>query len=52
MSELWTEKYRPNTLSGIVGQNDFVLDAEHWIVKNNMPNVILYGVAGTTVGLL
>jgi len=47
MSELWTEKYRPTTLSGIVGQSDFVLDAEHWVVNRNMPNVILYGVAGT-----
>ena len=47
MSELWTEKYRPTTLSGIVGQSDFVLDAEHWVVNRNITNIILYGVAGT-----
>jgi len=47
MSELWTEKYRPSTLSGIVGQMSFVLDAEHWVTECNMPNVLFYGVAGT-----
>ena len=37
---LWTEKYRPNKLKDIVGQTDFVLDAEHWVVNKNMPNVL------------
>mgnify|MGYP001250745774 CR=1 FL=1 len=46
-NELWVEKYRPTTLSGIVGQSNFVHDAEHWVLKKNMPNVILYGLAGT-----
>ena len=46
-NELWVEKYRPTTLSGIVGQSNFVHDAEHWVVNKNMPNVILYGLAGT-----
>ena len=44
---LWVEKYRPTTLSGIVGQSNFVHDAEHWVLNKNMPNVILYGLAGT-----
>ena len=46
MSELWTEKYRPTKLSGIIGQTNFVLDAEHWVLNKEMPNVLLYGVAG------
>tara|TARA_R110000851_G_scaffold137702_3_gene273745 strand:+ start:910 stop:1830 length:921 start_codon:yes stop_codon:yes gene_type:complete len=46
MSELWTEKYRPIKLSEIIGQTNFVLDAEHWVVNKEMPNVLLYGVAG------
>jgi len=44
---LWTEKYRPNKLNEIVGQSNFVLDAESWVEKKEMPNVLLYGVAGT-----
>ena len=43
---LWTEKYRPNKLKDIVGQTDFVLDAEHWVVNKNMPNVLLFGPPG------
>ena len=46
MSELWTEKYRPTRLNEIIGQTNFVLDAEHWVVNKEMPNVLLYGVAG------
>ncbi len=44
---LWTEKYRPNKLNEIVGQSNFVLDAESWVEQNEMPNVLLYGIAGT-----
>ena len=46
MSELWTEKYRPTKLSDIIGQTNFVLDAEHWVANKEMPNILLYGVAG------
>tara|TARA_R110002020_G_scaffold106867_1_gene248435 strand:- start:4465 stop:5379 length:915 start_codon:yes stop_codon:yes gene_type:complete len=52
---LWTEKYRPNKLNEIVGQSNFVLDAESWVEQNEMPNVLLYGIAGTgktTAGLV
>ena len=52
---LWTEKYRPKKLNQIVGQLDFVLDAEHWVEKKEMPNVLLHGIAGTgktTAGLV
>ena len=43
---LWTEKYRPTKLNEVVGQLDFTLDAEHWVINNEMPNVLLYGRAG------
>ena len=43
---LWTEKYRPTKLMHVVGQPNFVLDAEHWVTNQEMPNVLLYGVAG------
>jgi len=41
---LWTEKYRPQELSQIIGQDGFVEDARHW--KEGMPNLLLYGQAG------
>jgi replication factor C small subunit len=47
MEMLWTEKYRPKTLRDIKGQEAFVMDAEVWVEEKNMPNVLLYGNAGT-----
>ena len=44
---LWTEKYRPNKIEDIVGQEHFVMDASSWIEEVNMPNVLLFGNAGT-----
>ena len=41
---LWTEKYRPQTLEEILGQDKFVSDAKHW--KEGMPNLLLYEEAG------
>lgn len=43
---LWTEKYRPSKLADIQGQRAFVIDAEHWVVNKEMPNILLYGIAG------
>ena len=44
---LWTEKYRPDRLSKIVGQTGFVMDAEKWVENpQDMMNVLLYGIAG------
>ena len=40
---LWTEKYRPSGLSGLKGQEHFVMDAENWVELQNMPNILLYG---------
>tara|TARA_B100001094_G_scaffold333280_1_gene410251 strand:- start:32886 stop:33812 length:927 start_codon:yes stop_codon:yes gene_type:complete len=46
MKMLWTEKYRPKRIADVVGQYNFTIDAESWVEQNNMPNVLLYGVAG------
>ena len=43
---LWTEKYRPNKLNEIIGQEHFTLDATGWIEEGNMPNILLYGNPG------
>lgn len=43
---LWTEKYRPEKLSDIMGQEHFVMDAKSWIEEKNMPNLLLYGNPG------
>ena len=43
---LWTEKYRPNKLTEIIGQEHFNLDAIGWIEERNMPNLLLYGNPG------
>jgi len=51
---LWTEKYRPNRISDIVGQHTFKMDAENWIEIRDMPNVLVFGPAGTgktTIGI-
>ena len=43
---LWTEKYRPNKLSEIIGQEHFTMDAKTWIEERNMPNLLLFGNPG------
>ena len=48
MKELWTEKYRPQTLDGYVfvdlNQRDLV---KHWIHSKNIPHLLFSGPAGT-----
>jgi replication factor C small subunit len=44
---LWVEKYRPNTLEGYLGNDDFISSLEEWINKNDFPNLLLYGPPGT-----
>jgi len=44
---LWVEKYRPDTLEGYLGNEDFITSLETWISKNDFPNLLLYGPAGT-----
>ncbi len=44
---LWTEKYRPSTLEGYIGNPIFRADLEKWIQEGTIPNIILSGKAGT-----
>ena len=44
---LWTEKYRPETVQQVMGNESFVEDAKSWIINNDIPNLLLYGPAGT-----
>ena len=44
---LWVEKYRPDTLEGYLGNEDFISSLETWISKNDFPNLLLYGPPGT-----
>ena len=44
---LWTEKYRPNTIKQIMGNGAFIEDAGTWIENRDIPNLLLYGPAGT-----
>jgi len=43
---LWTEKYRPQRIGDIVGQEHFTMDAQNWIEEKEMPNVLLYSKPG------
>ena len=44
---LWTEKYRPETIKQVMGNESFVSDAKSWIENNDIPNLLLHGPAGT-----
>lgn len=43
---LFTEKYRPTTLGGYIGNPIFRQDLEKWIESEQIPNIILSGIAG------
>jgi len=44
---LWVEKYRPDTLEGYLGNEEFISGLQEWIGKNDFPNLLLHGPAGT-----
>jgi len=44
---LWVEKYRPDTLEGYLGNEEFINSLQEWIDKNDFPNLLLHGPAGT-----
>jgi replication factor C small subunit len=44
---LFTEKYRPDTLEGYIGNDDFKSSLQQWIDSNDIPHLLLYGGAGT-----
>jgi replication factor C small subunit len=48
MKELWTEKYRPNTIDGYVFTDVSVKEqVEDWIKEGACPHLLLHGPAGT-----
>lgn len=44
---LWVEKYRPDALEGYLGNEEFITNLQEWISKNDFPNLLLHGTAGT-----
>ncbi len=47
MSEIWTEKYRPKTISEIKGQKTIVERAKSFVKKQNLPHLLFAGPPGT-----
>ncbi len=55
MSTIWTEKYRPQTFSEIVGQKEIVHKVSAFVKQKNMPHLLFTGPAGvgkTTMSLV
>lgn len=54
-SFIWTEKYRPQTFSEVIGQDDIVSRVRTLVEKNNLPHLLFAGPAGvgkTTLALV
>jgi len=47
MQEIWTEKYRPQKLSDVVGQRDIVERLSSYVRSKNLPHLMFAGPAGT-----
>jgi replication factor C small subunit len=47
MEEVWIEKYRPKSLSDIVGQKEIVERLQAYVQKKSMPHLLFTGRAGT-----
>lgn len=43
---LFTEKYRPDTLDGYIGNEDFISSLQQWIDTGDLPHLLLTGPAG------
>lgn len=46
-NSLWVEKWRPPTLDGYIGNDDFVLKLKKWLADGDIPHLLLSGKAGT-----
>ncbi len=47
MINIWTEKYRPVKLSGIIGESDNINRLESFVKEKNIPHLIFAGPPGT-----
>jgi DNA polymerase III delta prime subunit len=48
LSQLWVEKYRPQSIDGYVFNDSNTKDqVDHWISSGIFPHILLYGPAGT-----
>ncbi|MHB1811257.1 MAG: replication factor C small subunit [Thermoplasmataceae archaeon] len=47
MSEIWIEKYRPHTLSDIVGQDEIISKLKSFVKVKDLPHLIFAGPPGT-----
>jgi len=46
-NSLWVERYRPNSLEGYVGNEHILEKVKIYIENEDVPHLLLYGVAGT-----
>lgn len=44
---LWVERYRPDSLSGYIGNEQLIATVLEFIEKQNVPHLMFYGSAGT-----
>jgi replication factor C small subunit len=44
--QVWTEKYRPRTLSEVIGQKHVAERLKSWVKAGNIPNMLFAGPAG------
>lgn len=47
MIDVWTEKYRPDTLGEVVGQEDIIERLEAFVEEDSIPHLLFTGPAGT-----
>jgi replication factor C small subunit len=55
LQQLWTEKYRPQTFSHVVGHQEIVKRIEAFVKQKNVPHLLFAGRAGigkTTLALV
>lgn len=43
---LFTEKYRPDTLDGYIGNEEFISSLQQWVDEEDVPHLLLTGPAG------
>lgn len=46
-SGIWVEKYRPQTLDTYIGNQHVIDKCKIWLDQGEIPNILLYGTAGT-----